>query len=156
MLSERTWMIITYTIIIFFIASDRLLKFLAKTNYIENGREIIGEVLTFNFIKNYNIAFSIPFSGLILNILIIFIILWLIYYFLFLIFKDKYINTVFILMIILGAASNLYDRLKYGYVIDYLDLSYFTVFNLADAMIVLGIIGLGWLLIKVDKKEKII
>ncbi|MBU1778489.1 signal peptidase II, partial [Patescibacteria group bacterium] len=41
--------------------------------------------------------------------------------------------------IIFGAISNLTDRLEYGYVIDYFSLKYFTIFNLADVMIVIGV-----------------
>ncbi len=41
---------------------------------------------------------------------------------------------------ITGAISNIIDRLSYGYVIDYLSLRYFTVFNLADVMISSGAI----------------
>ena len=58
--------------------------------------------------------------------------------------------AVCLFAIIMGAASNLFDRLKYGYVIDYLDLKYFTVFNLADAMIIFGV---AILLISANKKE---
>ncbi len=53
--------------------------------------------------------------------------------------------------IIFGAMSNLLDRLKYGCVICYLDLKYFTVFNLADIMIVGGAL---WLLILITTKNK--
>ncbi len=37
-----------------------------------------------------------------------------------------------------GAAGNLVDRLRWGYVIDYIDLHRWPVFNLADAAIVAG------------------
>lgn len=50
-------------------------------------------------------------------------------------------NTVLIsalTLIILGAFSNGLDRLRLGAVVDYLDLKYYTVFNLADVMIVFG------------------
>ena len=43
-------------------------------------------------------------------------------------------------LIILGALSNLLDRLIFGYVIDYINIFIWPVFNLADAMIVVGII----------------
>lgn len=39
-----------------------------------------------------------------------------------------------------GAVSNLIDRLRFGYVVDYIDLKYLPVFNLADLFIVLGTI----------------
>lgn len=41
-----------------------------------------------------------------------------------------------------GAASNLVDRLRFGFVMDYIDLKVFPVFNLADVAIVLGAVFL--------------
>ena len=38
-----------------------------------------------------------------------------------------------------GAAGNLYDRVHYGYVIDFLDLRVWPVFNIADSGICVGI-----------------
>ncbi len=46
--------------------------------------------------------------------------------------------VLLISLIIAGAVSNLIDRLKFGYVIDYIDVSWFTVFNLADSAITIG------------------
>ena len=52
-----------------------------------------------------------------------------------------------LLLILLGALSNFFDRLAYGYVIDYFYLKNFTIFNLADASIsggaILALIGLN-------------
>ena len=43
-----------------------------------------------------------------------------------------------------GATSNLLDRLRRGAVIDYIDVGFWPVFNLADAAIVLGVaVALG-------------
>ena len=38
-----------------------------------------------------------------------------------------------------GSASNLVDRLRLGYVTDFLDLAYWPAFNLADTFIVVGV-----------------
>ncbi len=128
--------------IIFFVSADRLLKSLAVGSYVEKQVNILGDIFKFSFMKNYNIAFSLPFSGSLLNYLIAGIILYFIFSFIFLLFKKEYLSALFFFAIIMGATSNFYDRLYYGYVIDYLELKYFTVFNLADAIIVLGAGGL--------------
>ncbi len=47
-------------------------------------------------------------------------------------------NTAFSL-ILAGAAGNLYDRVRYGYVIDFIDLRVWPVFNLADTAITAGV-----------------
>jgi signal peptidase II len=39
-----------------------------------------------------------------------------------------------------GSVSNLFDRLRLGYVTDFLDLAYWPAFNLADTFIVLGVV----------------
>jgi len=41
-----------------------------------------------------------------------------------------------------GAIGNLLDRVRLGYVVDFIDLGWFPVFNLADSSIVLGVAAL--------------
>ncbi len=146
-------MVTLYAIIIFFVILDRFFKFLAINGYFKNAINIFGDFFKLDFTANYNIAFSLPFNGIFLNITIIFIILGLICNLIYVINKKRPLEAIFLISIILGATSNFADRLNYGYVIDYLDLSYFTVFNIADAMIILGIIGIGWIML--GKKDKI-
>jgi signal peptidase II len=42
-----------------------------------------------------------------------------------------------------GAAGNVIDRLARGYVIDFIHLSHWPIFNVADALIILGLVALG-------------
>ena len=46
-----------------------------------------------------------------------------------------------------GAIGNLLDRLLLGYVVDFIDVGMWPVFNVADSSIVVGLLGLGWSLI---------
>jgi signal peptidase II len=46
-----------------------------------------------------------------------------------------------------GALGNLLDRLRFGYVIDFIDFKIWPVFNLADASIVLGVALLAYALL---------
>lgn len=117
-----------------------------------NERNLLGEILKFNFKANYYIAFSLPLYGVWLNAVVGLIILTLIYCLAQVWRGGKRETAVCLFAIIMGAAGNLFDRFKYGYVIDYLDLKYFTVFNLADAMIVAGVICL---LFFVKQKEAV-
>jgi signal peptidase II len=43
-----------------------------------------------------------------------------------------------------GAGSNLYDQLRRGAVLDFIDLGWWPVFNFADAAITLGVILILW------------
>ena len=147
-----------------FLFFDRFLKFLAINNFFDEPLQIISNIFQLNFIANYNIAFSLPLSGIWLNIIIILIILSFIVHLVILILPPNlsFINDgkvlcnyryiTYLILIILGSASNLYDRIRHGFVIDYFDLAYFTVFNIADAMIFLGVFGM---VIFLYKKENI-
>ena len=128
-------------IAMFFIA-DRYLKNLAlNLNNLEKY-QILGSILEFRLVFNPYIAFSLPLSGIILNILIFSLILALLYLIIYSIIKQKLnlINIYLLTFILFGAISNLLDRFLYGAVIDYFDLKYFTIFNLADLMISLGVL----------------
>jgi signal peptidase II len=55
------------------------------------------------------------------------------------------------ILILSGAIGNLIDRLRYGYVIDFLDFRVWPVFNVADSSITIGAILLGYSLLKSKK-----
>ena len=44
-----------------------------------------------------------------------------------------------------GAVGNLIDRVRLGYVVDFIDVGSWPVFNLADSAIVVGLVGLMWI-----------
>ena len=150
MRSNKLKIAVIFSTAIFFV-SDRFLKQLVM-KLSDQPFELLGNWLQFNFAANKNISFSLPLSGVWLKILIAVIIMGLIIYMIREI-KNKNGNWPLLLAIISGASSNLYDRFKYDYVIDYLDMKYFTVFNLADAMIVVSIGFLLFCLLRVDKNK---
>ncbi len=43
-----------------------------------------------------------------------------------------------------GAIGNLIDRIRVGYVVDFVDLTFWPVFNVADAAIFIGVAGLAY------------
>ncbi|HDM37739.1 MAG TPA: signal peptidase II [Candidatus Omnitrophica bacterium] len=45
-----------------------------------------------------------------------------------------------LVLVLSGAISNLIDRLRFGYVIDYIDLTIWPVFNLADSAITVAVV----------------
>ncbi len=58
------------------------------------------------------------------------------------------IYTLSLSLIAAGAVGNLIDRVFFGYVIDFLDLRVWPVFNVADSAITIGAVLLGWSLLK--------
>ena len=129
--------------IIFFL--DRYSKNLIL-NLLENEKYLfINNYLNFNLVFNTGIGFGL-FSlndGIyynILSILIFLIILVLIY----LMLKSKILEKIFFSLIIGGAIGNLYDRIIYKAVPDFIDFHikefHWFTFNIADIFISLGII----------------
>lgn len=124
---------------IFFTLIDRLLKIFALTALNNKSLTILPDFFNLTLAKNTGIAFSLPFSGLVLNITIIAIILGLLFSIISYYNENRYSYIFCLLFVLFGAISNLTDRILYNSVIDYFDLKYFTIFNIADIMIVGGI-----------------
>lgn len=51
-------------------------------------------------------------------------------------------------MILGGAIGNLIDRIRFQYVIDFLDFRVWPVFNVADSCITIGVLMLMWLVLR--------
>lgn len=65
--------------------------------------------------------------------------------------KDKTIDLISmigLILIISGGLSNLYDRIVYGYVVDYINFWFIPTFNTADSMITIGIVLIIYRLLK--------
>ena len=122
---------------------DRITKILVTNNLTLNARnKIIDKFFYITRCHNEGAAFSIFSGNVIFLILITLVVLYLIYKSL----KSKkdlskiaYISYGLLLG---GIVGNLFDRLFYGYVIDFLDFQIFkfdfAVFNIADMAIVIG------------------
>jgi len=102
------------------------------------------------FYKNKEIAFGLSFPTVLIYILIGLILIILVIFLIKSYVKRNYFQIFALSLIILGTISNLADRIFYGYVIDYLNFSFFPVFNLADLMIV---VGAGLIMIRQIKKQ---
>ena len=133
---------------------DQIIKILASI-YLTNV-SIIPNVLSLTYAKNYGVAFSmLKEKRLIIIIISILLISFLIYvlkkdY----ILKDKdtlLINISFGLLFG-GILGNLFDRIIRGFVIDYINVSFFSIFNLADIAITFGVVLLLIDNIKENKK----
>ncbi|MGI8826818.1 MAG: signal peptidase II [Chloroflexota bacterium] len=50
-----------------------------------------------------------------------------------------------------GATGNALDRVRLGYVVDFVDFRWWPVFNLADSAIVLGTLAIAWLSARLER-----
>ena len=128
------------SVAIFFIILDRYLKVLAKLVWVNNPIKFTSW-FNLNYLPNSSLAFSLPANQAFILTVIILLLLILTFVYLKKLHQQN-LEAIWWLIIILGAISNLVDRLLYGAVIDYLEIVWFTAFNLADCLITLGVIGL--------------
>lgn len=119
--------------------------------------KLINNFFYITFVHNKGAAWSILEDQRILLLIISVIVLFLINKFM----NKEELNKLEIFsygMIIGGIIGNLFDRVFYGYVIDFIDLKIlgynYPVFNLADTFIVIGIIFMGIITIRKEYYER--
>ncbi len=122
---------------------DEVFKYLVLSRLPENGSLIGNKFFALGLHKNFGIAFNLPLN---LPLVIIITILLII---IFGIFISKHYQTQprlasGCLLIILGAIGNLFDRIIYGFTVDYLIFFTRSAINLSDVLIVAGI---AWLIL---------
>lgn len=128
-----------FSVIIFII--DQLLKLFIGFNIDLNTSITIFENFFYiSNVHNYGAAFSILYGNRIFLIIVSLFALVSIYYFLLKNKKFQWFDIIVYSLLIGGILGNLFDRIIYGYVVDYLDFYIFgynyPIFNLADMCIV--------------------
>lgn len=133
-------MIISFILAVVIVIIDQLLKMLVVNTIKTSGTvEILGGIVKFDYVENRGMAF-----GMLQNYRWVFIIFTLIVILGLIIYmiKSKPTNKLFITSITLivgGGIGNLIDRIILGYVVDYIQLSFFNpVCNFADYCITIG------------------
>jgi signal peptidase II len=160
---RKTSVIVIICILI--VAIDQLSKIFFSNNFsLNQSIPIVQNIFHFTLVHNTGIAFGIlkGSSSIILAITIIG--LALIGYSLRKDFlkEGDYLNRWELLVrkiaigfILGGAMGNMIDRIRFGYVIDFIDFRIWPVFNLADSFITIGAVVLFWKLFVTGKKERV-
>lgn len=122
------------------IVIDRVLK-VYMTAYLAAGiKPFIPGFLQFRYTENTGAAFgSLENATLILTILTSILLFLLLYVIVSKMFNSKIAN-IGLMLIAAGGFGNLYDRIFYGYVVDYLEFTFvdYAIFNFADTLITVG------------------
>jgi signal peptidase II len=138
------------------IIADQITKSIAESNLEYFKRiDVISWLFGFRYVQNEGIGFGmldfLPIEFLYsLSAGISFVILILA-----IIYRNvltKWEN-LFLGFIIGGALGNNIDRIRFGYVVDFLELPYWPIFNLADTFIV---VGAAFLLFSFYRRERIV
>jgi len=131
-------------IVLSVILLDQTTKFLAlRFLQLHTPVPLIKNFLNLTLVHNRGAAFGLLQNQLLLFVLISLFAVGLIIYSL----KSKANSIILKLslsLILGGAIGNLIDRLRFGFVVDFLDLRVWPVFNIADSVITLAAVALTW------------
>ena len=143
---------------VFVFVFDRLTKMWVEQNIpLHEGRQVVGDYVRIVHTQNTGAAFGLlPERTTLLSILSVVAVLAIVYYY------RQFANssplvTATLGMQLGGAFGNLFDRVRQGYVVDFVDVGIpgglrFWAFNVADSSIVLGIIFVTFLLWQEERK----
>jgi signal peptidase II len=121
------------------VAADQLTKHIVTSNLrLDEGTHVLGP-LWIHHVQNSGIAFGLFASATAVVIVLTgFAVAWMLTYFARSGARHP-ILPVALGLVIGGSLSNLVDRVRLGYVTDFLDLRFWPAFNLADSFIVIGV-----------------
>lgn len=128
---------------------DQLIKMkIVEKITIYERLEVIKDFFYITYVENTGISFGLFKGTRVILIILTLIVCLVLSYYVFKFYKKYVWIAVCLSFIIGGAIGNLIDRIRFGYVIDYLYFTFFPpVFNLADAAIVCGAIALSSILL---------
>jgi len=95
---------------------------------------LIPGILSLTPTENRGVAFGVfsTFNSLFLSLLSLAIVVLLIYFW--------HRHSPYLYLVVGGALGNILDRIRLGYVLDFIHIHYWPVFNVADVSIFLGVI----------------
>lgn len=132
---------------------DRLTKILVQTNFMPGETlKVIPKIFHLTYVQNPGAAFGLMAGQTWIFVVTAVLVVGGVVYGQFRIPRRERLTRLALGMIGGGALGNLYDRLMFTYVVDYLDFQIWPyVFNFADSMIVIGV---GLLVLALLKEEK--
>ncbi|WP_062282705.1 signal peptidase II [Neomoorella mulderi] len=124
---------------------DQLSKYIIRANFQPNeSLPVINSVFHLTYVNNPGAAFGLlayKTPVFVSVTLLVAVIILVAYRFL---PPGRILLRLALALMLGGALGNLIDRLRFGYVVDFLDFRIWPVFNLADIAIVSGVILLCW------------
>lgn len=144
-----------YILIVALIVIDQIIKIIVRANLsLGQGFSIIGDLFKITYIENTGMAFGMM-SGKSIFLVFLPLVFTIVIYLAWRKYKDKYgkILGISVALILAGGLSNLFDRIAFGSVTDYLDLQHFAIFNFADICATVGCALLCLSIFFFEKKE---
>ncbi len=128
--------------ILLLVSIDFFSKQYIESLFTKNAHEyfpILGEYLGISLSYNSGIAFSLPITGIPLQIVTLCLVFWLFLYYFYTEYpKHSRIIDTWYTLILAWALSHTYERIFVGHVIDFISVKYFAILNFADIFITIG------------------
>ena len=126
---------------------------------VNSGWHFSNSLLNIIYLKNTGAAFSILQNSTVFLIIVSIVALLVMIYFVAKNFENIFMRDIFFLSILTsGIVGNLLERLVFGYVRDFFELTFviFPVFNFSDVYINVGVLGIMVLILLTKKPIKIL
>lgn len=137
---------IMFTLAFFFLALDQLLKQLVIAKMqLADTIPLIKNYVHITYVQNRGAAFGLFQGKLALFVVVAVLSIGVIVYYSRVLAPANRWVQVALGFLLAGAVGNMIDRLAFGYVIDFIDLRFWPVFNIADIVINIGV---GMLLVE--------
>jgi signal peptidase II len=150
MAKRITSRLLIVSLLLLLVSCDHASKGVAKAELESGGaHELIRGLLSFRYVENTDIAFNllrwvpetIRFPALLVTgALAVGALCWL----LFQASKNVGLTVLALVLVTAGAVGNYLDRVVRGYVVDFVHLEHWPVFNVADVYITVGFVFWAW------------
>ncbi len=143
-----------YLIAVLIIVADQLIKYFVHSSMrLSQSIPVINNILNLTYVRNTGAAFSL-FVGFSSYLVVIgLVVAAAVVYFHYKGPKKNYYLQIGLAFVLGGSLGNLIDRAFRGYVIDYIDIMIWPVFNLADIMINVGVILIAYKLFAEEESK---
>ena len=139
-----------YVLIIVILILDQLSKILALRYLAPVGSiPIIKNVFHLTYVENRGAAFGILQNQKLFFVIFALMVLGFIWFYAY----NNRLNKVMVYglgLVVGGVVGNLIDRVRLGFVVDYLHIMNFPVFNIADSAVTIGIVLIGIFILRHD------
>lgn len=142
-------------IILLGLALDQLSKWLVVQNLpLGASQEILGPLLRLHYVQNTGAAWSLFRDSTFMLAVFSVLLLALLAVWFWLTASEHVGQRLALSMVMSGALGNMVDRFRLGYVVDFLELPHWPVFNVADMLLCCGVAVLAVLILLEEKQEK--
>lgn len=150
---------IYFTLTLLFLTSTNLyLSGLISLKLIQ-GWKYSNALLNLVYIENTGAAFSIMQNSTKVLIIVSFVAILAIFYYVVKNLRETYMKELLFLAFLLsGILGNMYERVVFGYVRDFFELTFvnFPIFNISDVFINIGVLGIIILILLTKKTIKLL